>query len=221
MGAFQGGLTFKQYYVDDPLPSGWPDLFQQGIARQGFKPIEISSEVERSIGWASVHFALDTELEPEMYTYNEYLVLAMRIDTLTVPGPLLAIYSEAEARRVMQEQKRPSLNRYERAEIKERIKIDLRKKLFPSIKTVDMVWNWETGVVRFYAANEKTNLEFQDLFEQTFDRVLIPDGAFTAATRGAVPGGMKLDAAQLAALDEVEPHAFVDIETAVAAMKEG
>lgn len=217
MGAFAGGLTFKQYYVDDALPAGWPDLFQQGIARHAFKDIEKSSDVERSLGWCSPHFALDVEIEPAMYTYDEYLVLAMRVDTLTVPGPLLKIYAEQEARRIMLEQKRATLNRYERAEIKERVKLELRKTLLPSIKTIDMVWNWQTGVVRFFAANEKTNLEFQDLFEQTFDRILIPDGAYTAATRG----GFTLTEAQMAALERIEPEPFVDLETAVAAMKEG
>ena len=215
MGAFQGGLTYRQYFVTDPLPEGWKDLFQAGIEKNVFRPIEIASDVERAIGWCSVHFPLDTELNAEMYAFNEYLVLAMRIDTLTVPGPLLRIHTEAEARRVMREQKRESLNRYERAEIKERVKLELRRRMMPTIKAIDMVWNWQTGVVRFFASNEKTNLEFMELFELTFERVLTPDAAYTAALYG-----MKLTDPQKEALEHVEPEPFVDVDTAMRALKQ-
>lgn len=217
MGAFQGGLSYRRYTTSDPLPEGFKDLYQKGIGENVFRPIEPASDEERSIGWASAHFTLDLELHPEKYRFNEYIVLAMRIDTLTVPGPMLKLYTEAEARRMMQEQKRDSLNRYERAEIKERVKMELRRKMLPAVKAIDMVWNITEGVVRFFSGNEKVNLEFQELFEATFDRVLVPDSPYTAALHGSVP----LTDAQRGALDDLDPASFVDNETLTAAMLEG
>lgn len=215
MGAFTGGLAFRRYTTVEPLPAEFKDLFQKGIAEHAFRPIEPANDEERSIGWASAHFALDTNIQPEMYRFNEYIVLAMRIDTLTVPGPMLKLYTEAEARRVMAENSRDSLNRYERAEIKERVKMELRRKMIPSVKAIDMVWNITDGIVRFFSGNEKVNLEFQELFESTFDRLLIPDSPYTAGLHGPV-----LTEEERGALEDVDPAMFVQSDVMAAAMAE-
>ena len=215
MGAFSGGSTFRQYYVSGELPDNWPAKFQAGIERGVFKEIDLKGEEDRALGWCSAAFPLDLDLQPELWRFNEYIVLALRIDTLTVPGPLLRIHTEAEIRRVQLEQKRDSLNRYEKAEIKERIHLMLRARVLPTIKSIDMVWNWTDGTVRFYAGNEKVNLEFQEMFEETFDLILIPETPYTAALHGR---GIKLSDKEKASLDAVEPSIFVDTDTALAAL---
>jgi DNA recombination-dependent growth factor C len=204
MGAFEGGLTYRRFQVREPLPEGWRDLFQARIQLHTLKPIPVESEEERAIGWCSPKFALDTELFPEHYLYNDYLCLGLRIDTLKVPGPLLKLFTQNESRRVMLEQKRESLSRYETAEIKETVRKNLRKQLLPAIKTVDMVWNIQTGVVRFWSTSEKLILEFTELFEQTFDMLPIPDGDYTIAASGLVADD------ELERLLEVEPSVFCD-----------
>jgi DNA recombination-dependent growth factor C len=208
MGAFEGGLTYRRYYVREPLPEGWRDRFQGRIAHHAFKEIPVESEEERAIGWCSPRFALDVELYPEHYLFNDYLALGLRIDTLKVPGPLLKLFTQNESRRVMMEQKRESLTRYEQAEIKEKVRKELRKRLVPSIKTVDMVWHLDSGIVRFWSTSEKLNLEFQELFEQTFDVLPIPDGAYT----GAAYGGLGLSDEQVEKLLDLEPAIFADAE---------
>lgn len=219
MGAFSGGLSFRQYYVTERMPDGWKDLFQTSIQRRAFRDIEMASEEERAVGWCSPLFALDVELDSSMWLYTDYIVLSMRIDTLSVPGPLLRIHAEAEARRMMTELGRPKLSRYERAEIKERVKVALRKRQLATIKTIDMAWNWMPegggpGVIRFFSSNEKVNQEFAELFEATFDRVLVPDCIYTA-TRDAMAMPELAEA-----LLNIESDAFVDPDVAVAAMTE-
>ena len=216
MGAFTGGLTYKTYYIHDPLPERWRDPFEAGIKRNTFRPLNPEGEEERSVGWCSPHFPLDLDLHSGVFHYNDYIVLAVRIDTLSVPGPMLRIYAEQEARRVMVEQNKSSLTRYERSEIKERVRRDLRKKILPTIKTVDMAWNWQDGVVRFFSTSEKLNLEFMELFEATFDQVLTPDCAHTSARLNAAA----LSEDEILTVDGLEPMAFVDADTIVAAMKE-
>ncbi len=216
MGAFAGGLTFRQYYLREPLPKDWKQRFQEGIESNTFKEIELQGEEDRAVGWCSVHFPLDLELSPEQYLYNEYLILGMRIDTLSVPGNLLRIFSESRARQIMMEQKRDSLTRFERAEIKEQVKRELRKRMMPSIKSVDMIWSWQQGILRFFNGNEKLNLEFMELFENSFGLQLIPDNAYTAT----LYAGMDLSDAERQALESVEPSSFVDQDVAVAAMTE-
>ncbi len=216
MGAFRGSLTYRQYFVRDPLPGDWKDRFQIGIEQNLFQPLDPAGEAERSVGWCSIHFPLDLELTPEQYIYNEYIVLGLRIDTLTVPGSLLRIFTESECRKVMFEQKKNKLSRYEKAEIKDRVKLDLKKRLLPAIKSIDVAWNWQKGVLRFFAGNEKVNVEFMELFEQSFGLQLTPDGPYTGALLEAT--GLTDD--ELRAIDGLEPVQFVDLDTAVAAMKE-
>jgi DNA recombination-dependent growth factor C len=184
LGAFQGGLTYRQYFVRGELPADWRDRFAERLREHAFKPVEPASEEERALGWCSPHFPLDVDLHEGIYLHNEYLVLSVRIDTLKVPGPILKIYTEAECRRTMAEQKVDSLNRYQRAEIKDRVTQELRRKILPSIKTVDMVWSLHTGRVRFWSGNTKLNEEFQELFEQTFELGLGADTPYTAAAFG-------------------------------------
>ncbi len=219
MGAFQGGSSFRLYHLAEPLPlqrGPWREAVAAKIREHAFAGIDPEGEEDRAVGWCSAHFPLDVELDESMYLYGEYLVLALRVDTIAVPGPLLKIYAESEARRVLAETKATSLNRYQKAEIKERVKADLKRRALPSIKTFDFVWSLDVGVVRFFSGNEKLNLEFMELFELTFERSLVPDAAYTAATR-AVPA---LPEALLPRLDVIEPGPLVDPDTMVRAMKE-
>ncbi len=216
MGAFSGGLTYRQYHVQGELPDNWPTTFLAEIRRLAHTPIDPANEEERSVGWCSAEFPLDVELAESDWHLNEYIVLGMRIDTLTVPGPLLRLHTEAECRKLMLEQKRDSLNRYERAEVKERVRLSLRARMFPSVKSIDLVWNWTDGTVRFFSSSEKTNLEFMELFEDTFRLSLVPEVPYTIALHER---GLTLTEAQKARLEQVEPTPFVDADTALAALK--
>ncbi len=204
MGAFQGGLTYRQYFVRGELPADWRDQFAEKINTHAFKDVDPAAEEERALGWCSPHFALDVDLHEGLWLHDAYLVLALRIDTLKVPGPQLKIYTEAECRRVMAEQKVDSLNRYQRAEIKERVKQELRKKILPGIKTIDMVWDLEGKVVRFWSGNTKTNEEFQELFEKTFEIGLGVDTPYTAAAFGILGVGEDL----ISKLADLQPTPF-------------
>ncbi len=220
MGAFTGGLTYRRYYANEPLPDSFRDTFAQGIAQHAFKDIDLASDEERALGWCSPLFPLDTEIDVHEWLYDDYIVLSLRIDTLSVPGPLLKIHAEAEERRVMAEQKTVKLSRYEKAEIKERVKLALRKRMLPTIKTIDLTWHWKPdagpGVVRFFSTIEKLNLEMMELFEATFGLMLTPVGIYTLQRDAA--GGDEEKAERLLELD-VEP--FADPDTMFDAMKEG
>ena len=205
MGAFQGGLTFRQYYVRGDLPADWRDRYAEKIQSFACKGIDPASEEERALGWCSPHFALDVDLDEGMYLRDNYLVLALRVDSLKVPGPQLKLYTEKEARRAMIEQKVETLNRYQRAEIKERVAKDLRSKVLPSIKTFDMVWHLEQKLVRFFTGNKATNEEFLELFEKTFEVGLGADTPYTAAAFGI----LDVEESVVERLADIQPTLFI------------
>lgn len=208
MGAFQGGLTFRQYFVRGELPPDWRDRYAEKIAAHVCRGVDPNGEEERALGWCSPQFALDVEpdvLNEGVYLQDRYLVLSLRIDTLKVPGPQLKLYAEREARRVMAEQKIETLNRYQRAEIKERVAKELRRQILPSIKTIDFVWHLDQKILRFFSGNKSANEEFHELFEKTFEVGLGLDTPYTAAAFGA----LGLDEALVARLETLQPSLFV------------
>lgn len=217
MGTFQGGLTYRQYRVNQALPPKWQNKVQDGLSKHLAKEIDPSGDEDRSLGWCNAHFALDTSISLEQCLYNEYIVVGMRIDTLVVPKSLLAVYCEREERRAMQELKKEVLSRYERAEIREAVETTLRKKVLPSIKTAEIVWNWETGYVRFFNTSKGLNEEFIELFEESFGLTLTPEYAYTLAHDPT----LGLSAELLKALDSKEPKAFVDQDTLIDTLRGG
>ena len=215
MGAFQGGLTYRQYRVKERLPAQWQSRVLQGIVNNIAREIKPSDDEVRHVGWCDAHFVLDTSVTLESCLYNEYVLLGMRVDSFNVPKGLLNIYCEAEERKVRKELKKEALSRYERAEIREQIEEQLKKRLLPSIRSTEMIWNWESGVVRFFSTNKSLNEEFMELFEESFGLMLIPEYAYTLAQDPA----LNLSQEQLRTLDVIEPTPFVDPETLFETMK--
>lgn len=209
MGAFQGALTYRQYRVNEHLPPNWQRRVQDGLISNIAKEIDPRTDVERSIGWCDPHFALAPSLKLDQCLRNEYVIAGMRVDTLTVPKKLLMIYCEREERRAMRELKKEVLTRYERAEIREQVETELRKKVLPSIKSTEMLWNWENGYVRFFSTSKGLNEEFSELFEESFGLTLTPEYAYTLAQDPA----LGLDRDLLKQLESIEQMPFVDQDT--------
>jgi len=216
LGAFTGSLTYRQYVVREDVPENYRDAYEQSIQKHAFRPLSPTTDAERSIGWCNARFAMDTELDTSKYMYTDYIVLALRVDAWSIPATTLKIYTEAEVQRIMEEQKRESLSRYEVAEIKERVKLELKQRTLPTIKTVDMVWSLQDGIVRFFASSQKMNLDFMDLFEDTFSMSLMPLGVLAALELEETD----LSAIERERIEKLDPCVFVDSDAAARAMTE-
>ena len=215
MGAFQGGLTYRQYQIKEKLPTTWQAKVQKGLVSNVAKPLDPEGELDRVIGWCSAHFILDTDMSLDLCLQDPYLVVAMRVETIKIPSGLLKVQCEAEERKVKRELKKEVLSRYERAEIREQVEVRLRKRVLPTLKSFEVLWNTETGVVRFFTTNKSLNEELMDLFEDSFNLTLIPDYAYTVAQSDE----LGLDQGALEALESVEPTPFVDEDTLYESMK--
>jgi len=215
MGAFQGGLTYRQYQIKEKLPTTWQARVQQGLVQNVAKPLDPEGEFDRVVGWCSAQFILDTDMSLDLCLQDPYLVVAMRVETIKIPGGLLKVHCESEERKVKRELKKEVLSRYERAEIREQVEARLRKKILPSLKSYEVLWNTETGVVRFFTTNKSLNEELMDLFEDSFNLTLIPDYAYTIAQSDE----LGLEKGELEALESIEPTPFVDEDTLYESMK--
>ena len=217
MGAFSGSMSFTQFYIDQPLADEWRIKYETAVQHYRLKPLTAESEAERAVGWCNAQYPLETELDLSDYLFTNYLVLGMRIDTWQVPAAMVKLHTDAEVKHLMQSQNKERINRYEVAEIKERIRLSMKKKTLPITKSIDMVWHIDEGVVRFFSTSQKAVTEFADLFEETFQLHLNPHGPYLCATRP----DFGLDSTLQEKLLHTDPTPFVDYDTMFAAMVEG
>jgi DNA recombination-dependent growth factor C len=209
MGAYQGSVSYRQYRLADHLPNNWQTRLLEGCIAHLAKEIDPNSEDTRHIGWCDAKSPMSTQLTLDRIVSNDYVVLAMRVDTLNVPKGLLRFHCDQEELKVLKETKKEALTRYEKGEIRDVVEKRLRNRLFPSVKWVDMVWNIQTGVVRFFTTSKGLNEEFVELFEEGFGISLIPDFPYTMAQ---LPE-MGLSDEALDALESIEQSSFVDLDT--------
>lgn len=183
MGALAGSLTFTRFFVRGELPRRFRDKFVENIQLRTFEPLTPESEEQEHVGWCAVGRVLDLELDHEKVFYNSYLNLGLRMDRWRVPGALLRAHLAEAEHEALAKSGREKLGKREKAELKARIITRLRKKLMPSMKIVDMSWNLDSAVVRFFNQSPRVHEQFMALFEKTFSLELVTDSPYISAER--------------------------------------
>ncbi len=202
MGALNGSLSYARFFVEGELPTDFRQVFLEAIQHRAFEALSADTEDEERVGWCNIEHPLDVDFDHHKLYYNEYINVALRIDKWRIPGALLKAYTTEAERTYMAKHGKDKLRKSEKDDIKAIVSADLKKKLLPSMKTIDMSWNVHTGVVRFWNQSGKTLEMFQDLFEDTFKMSLVPDNPYISALRH------DLDDDQGLALAEASPAIF-------------
>lgn len=199
MSLFRGSLTYVRFFVDGDAPS---DLASHGLAkvkRKVQRPLTADDEEPERSGWCKVGEAFELELEHEDVFYNEFVNLGFRTDKWAIPGALLKS-KVAEAEKIYLEKKgKERLSRKEKLELKEVVARKLRRNLVPQVRSNDVTWNTNEGIVRFFGTSPKVHMVFTDLFEKTFQVKLLREAPYTLGHR------LGLTKAQESALVDAEP----------------
>lgn len=181
MGLAEGGITFRTYYVDGELPANLREDFLERIRARRFRPLTIESEEDLSLGWVPVHNALGTTFQSPDVFFNQYLVLALRVDRWALPPVLLKAAVRQAERAALQDQKKTYLTRTERGELLDRERGRLKRQSLPAARFTDLAWNLDSGVLRFSSLSRSANDLFANHFELTFQMRLVPDGPYMCA----------------------------------------
>jgi len=219
MSALSGSLSYQRFFVETKLPRDFVSKSHDAILKHALEPLSPNEpDAERS-GWCVMGEPMDIELDRSRIYLDGFLNLGLRTDKWAIPSALFKtrlreVEAQEKARR-----ERDRLGRREKAEIKELVTRELRKKLLPSIRAVDLSWSLEENVVRFFTHSKKTTDTMIDLFQKTFGFELVPESPFTLGRR------LGFSDAQLAAWEDIEPTSlFVEArstEGAQAAQKKG
>jgi hypothetical protein len=204
MGAFRGSITFSKFHVRGELPDGFRDRFMESIQVRIFRPLDPNEEIDFRAGWCSITDPFDLDLTHDKVFFNHYLNLGFRVDRWRIPSPLFkASFRQAE-RAYLDKHGLEKLSRAQKKNLEQIVTAQLRRKVVPSMKAVDLTWNLNEGVVRFFQKSAKQAELMTELFEKTFELELVPDGAYVAAEQRGLPGPL---VASLPTLDETLFHA--------------
>ncbi|MBN1867282.1 recombination-associated protein RdgC [Candidatus Sumerlaeota bacterium] len=178
-----GAVTCRAYTVAEPPQGDFLSGLARDLQRHAFQPVQAARGQMRSIGWVNPRNILDIKLSPEKVRFEDYVVLGMRVDKVTVNARLLKAHYAEEATRVLREHRKKVLGREERAALLEKVRLELAARQTPSTSLYEMAWNVRTHRVYFSATSQALNLEFCDLFSDTFHAGLTPLFPFLRAER--------------------------------------
>ena len=199
MSALSGSLSYARFFVEEKLPKKFLDDAHDKIRHKAMRPLEPNDPAPQRSGWCVMGDPLDPDLPGERVFLDGYVNLGFRTDRWAIPGPLLkSKIREAEAK-YLAKKGRERLGRRERAELKEVVTHELRKKLVPTTRAIDLTWSMEERVVRFFSHSERPTLEMLELFKATFGIELVPESPFTLGER------LGLSDEMLSAWEALEP----------------
>ena len=199
MSALSGSLSYQRFFVDRTLPRDFVTKSHAAIVRHAMRPLSPNEpEAERS-GWCVLGEPLDVELDRSRVFLDGFLNLGLRTDRWAIPSAVF----KTRLREVEQEERtrkgRDRLGRNERAEIKELVTRELRKKVLPVVRSVDLSWSLEEGIIRFFSHSKKSTGSMLALFEKTFGFEPVLESPYTQSRR------LGLTDAELRAWETIEP----------------
>jgi len=184
-----GTITAAAYRTERPCPPDARERFGRTLARHAFKPINPDKGEILSIGWVDPHNILSGSVKWDQISSGPYVFLGLRTDKKSVPGSLLRAHVREALRQVAREKKTHRLSRTERDAIRERITADLIRQTSPSTSIHEAVWNTATGEVLFSTSARAANDAFMELFQTTFDLLLLGNHPIARAQETAASLG--------------------------------
>jgi hypothetical protein len=176
MGLLKGSMTIRRYEIlDEEPPDDFLERYTDVLSDKAFNgTLNVAHESEYK-GWTLIRNFLETDFSDSSKWYFEgYIFANFRIDKKKVPAKLFRAKVQQEMDLWKEEQIQDKVPGKVRAEIKERISIELLVKILPTIKTVEWCWNIVDGYVLFYSTSNSVNDAFLVYFYETFGIALHP-----------------------------------------------
>lgn len=184
-----GAVTCRIYRVADPPRGDFIEGALRDLRRHAFRAVAADRGQDRSMGWVNPRNVLDAELTPDKVRFGDYLVLGLRIDKITVNARILKARFQQAAEEMTAAREKKRLLRDERDALMERVRQEILSEQTPSTSLYEMAWDLESHVVYFSGTGESLNVEFADLFQETFHAGLILQVPYTRAQRHAAAQG--------------------------------
>ncbi len=211
MGVSRGALTFTRLFVQGKPPRDLRKRYVDAVRLRKFVPLAPEDEASEAVGWCVIERPFDLDFEADRIFYDRFLVLGLRVDKWRIPGALLRAQVADEEQRMLSRGRDKKLSRAEKDEIKLRVVARLRRKILPTSRAFDVLWDLDAGTVLLFTHSQRTTDELMALFQKTFGLELTADSPHAAAGRADLPGPLQK------AFEKVEPISFAEGRKAKAA----
>lgn len=181
MGALSGALTFTRFFVRGELPDDFRSKYLKNMRLRVLEPLRVDEEDTERVGWCVLGRTHDLGLDHNNVFRDPYLCVGLRMDRWKVPAGPLKIHLEEAIERRLAETGKDKLSKREKDELKARVSLRLKKKTLPTMRSHDLVWNLDTGVMLFWSQSARLHEELGALFEATFGLDIVAESPFVAA----------------------------------------
>lgn len=170
MGILNNTVSICQFQVFGVTPAmDLVDLVGAGLARDGFRSIEQTSE-ELSIGWVQLDDYQESGFAGAYsFQHDHYFAFALRRDQRKLPSALLkAHYLRAEEGWLGANPQFKRVPKQQREALREAVRASLFARALPVPAIYDAVWDTRSNLVTFCSLGTKTIDLFVDLFKKSF-----------------------------------------------------
>jgi hypothetical protein len=213
LGVNRGALTFTRLFVQGKPPKDLRKRYLEAVRLRKFTPLAAEDEASEAVGWCVVERPFDLDFQAGRLFYDRFVLLGFRVDKWKIPSALLRSQVADEEQRLLSRAGREKLTRAERDDIKLRVISRLRRKVLPTARAFDVLWDLDAGTVLLFTHSARTTEEFAALFQKTFALELHADSPHAAAGRAGLSVGLQK------AFEKVEPLSFSAGRKAKAALE--
>ena len=203
MGVSRGALTFTRLFVQGKPPKDLRKRYLDAVRLRKFTPLAPEDEASEAVGWCVIERPFDLDFQPDRLFYDRFVLLGFRVDKWKIPGVLMRSQVADEEQRMLSRAGREKLTRAEKEDIKLRVIGRLRKKILPTSRAFDVLWDLDAGTVLFFTHSARATEEFAALFQTTFGLEVQADSPYAAAGRA------QLSPAMQKVFEKVEPVSFL------------
>jgi hypothetical protein len=203
LGIRRGGLTFTRYTVQGKAPKDLRQRYARAVRAHVLQPLTPEDEAMETSGWCALERPFDLEVNATKLFEGPVLLVGFRVDRWRVPSALLNAQLEDEETALLARSGKKRLSRTERAELKQKLKLRLRRKTAPATRAFDVCWDLDSGRLLFFTHSARVKESFTALFEKTFGLELAEDSPYLAARRGGLTPALER------ALEAVEPTSLL------------
>lgn len=175
MGILTGSLSTRRYNVEGDFKITDIDKISKNFPKFSFNPININVGEIESSGWVNPLKIIDSDVTTDKISFEEYIVLAMRLDKFSFNKKILKARVEEEIEVYCRKKSKTKITRDERKIIITKTQFEMLKTQSPNTQIYEAAWNVNGKYLLFSASSERINNIFCELFYNTIGLTLVPD----------------------------------------------
>jgi recombination associated protein RdgC len=178
MPVLSGSMSTMGYFAQGELPSDFKQTYIDAMRKYRFKDIDPVSDRDQAEGWVTLEDPFDTEFDLNKVFFTDYVVMSLRIDRIRIPAAVFKLHLQKALADYRTDKGKEKLSKDEKDEVRDFLESQLRRRVLPSVQTIDAAWNLENNRVWLFSHNKGINEIFQQLFHDTFGFTLTPKNPY-------------------------------------------